>query len=199
MSKNTNKVSNMYGRARRIAFAKKCIYIALGFLAVFVVIKLVTKVVNHEDENVNFYYLRKYMEVNGYSCERLDLTGGSCTKRAEVTGYNFIRYDDGFEYQVRTSSYTLTMRLASNDGSKISFKTTTDAIAGYKGKNYTCTYKENILNELDKCTETSDFTELDLGAYRGVIEKAIFDLNEIVDASGYKKDVLVNKFEWIKK
>ncbi|HAB67367.1 MAG TPA: hypothetical protein DCE23_08370 [Firmicutes bacterium] len=199
MAKDTNKVSNMYGRARRIEFAEKCVYIVVGILAVFLVFYFISHTFNKVDENVNFAYLKKYMEQKGYTCSLLHLPGGKCSSSNGIKGYTFIRYENGFEYIVKTKAYSLTIRLVSKDDNSIKFKTTTDAIAGYKAKEYSCTYKDNIIGGLDKCIEINENTELDLGAYTGVIEQAMYDLNELIDASGYNKNKLLEDNEWVRK
>lgn len=199
MAKGTPVVSNLYGRARRIALAKKCIYVVLFIIVIVLIGSFLSYLANREEENVDFAYLKEYMQTKGYSCELLEVTGGKCTYSTGVTGYSFIRYDNGFEYVVRTKAYTLTIRHASVNDSKITFRTTTGALPRYKSKDYSCTFKDNVVGGLDKCIEVEEFTELDSDAYLGVIEQAMVDLNEMIDASGYKKDKLLKNNEWIKK
>lgn len=202
MTENKNskmpKISNMYGRARRIAFLEKCIYIVVGIIAIVIIAYIITHTVGKADDNVNFAYLKQYMETKGYGCERIDLPGGKCSMYNEVSSHIFIRYDNGFEYLIKTKAYSLTMRHAPGNDSKINFKTTTSAFSGYKSKEYNCSYKGNILNEIGKCVEINDGSELDMDAYIGVINMAKDELNELVDMSGYNKKKLLEKYEWVK-
>lgn len=197
MEKN-NKVSNLYGRARRIAFLEKVIYCAVGIVALILVVLVLANRPEKTDQNVNFAYLRTYLEDRGYVCEVLHRVNGQCKKVGKVSDYTFIRYDDGFEYIVNSKGYILDIRHKSNDESRISFRTTNDAFAGYKNQTYSCQFKNNVLSELGECS-TSAGDKLDMNSYIGVIEQSIYEVNNMIDSSGYKKDKLVNDFVWEKK
>lgn len=194
----SNKVSNMYGRARRIAFAKKVIYILVGLLVITLVLLFVFRKKEDVDLNVNFYYLREYMENKGFRCSTIHRTGGTCVKTNDNNKYTFIRYDDGFEYLANTKGYFLTVKhKASMKDSSITFRTTPYALAGYKNLSYTCQFEGNVLNVTD-CINDEDGSVLDSEAYLGVIKQVSLELNNIIDSSGYDKNVLLNDYKWQK-
>lgn len=198
MDKKVPKVSNLYGRARRIELVERIAYIVVGIIAVVLVILLVSQKTDDTDDNINFAYLRRYMEARGFSCELIHRSGGQCVLNNRNTIYSFVRYDDGFEYIVRSQAYVLQIKHILSEEDTITFKTTSDAFSGYRNKNYTCIYKDNILNEIDKCLDEED-NELNLKSYTGLIEQTIYELNNIVDSSGYNKARLVNNYIWEKK
>lgn len=198
MDKKVPKVSNLYGRARRIELVERIAYIVVGIIAVVLVVLLVSKTTEKTDDNVNFAYLRNYLEAKGFSCELLHRSGGQCNLRGKNVSYIFIRYDDGFEYIVRTKSYNFHLKHILSDEDKITFRTTSDAFSGYRNKNYTCSFKDNILNGIDKCVDEDDEV-LDLEAYTGTIEQIIYDVNNIIDSSGYDKNRLISNNVWEKK
>ncbi len=193
------KVSNMYGRARRIAFAKKCAFAILVVLAAVFLFRILSTAFKHEEKNVNFEYLRSHMESRGFSCQVVQEVGGKCVKQSKNYGYTFIRYANGFEYIVKNSAFSLTIRHGSERESKIDFKTTVDAFPGYKEKEYKCDFKDSVVGELGKCLEVDDGSLLDLPVYTSVINIAIRDLNEIIDASGYSRKDLLEKNVWSKR
>lgn len=197
MDKNT-KVSNLYGRARRIEFAERIAYIVVGIIAIILVIFLVSKQQANVDRNVNFTYLREYMEAKGFNCEMLQKSGGQCTLNNEVSLYNFIRYENGFEYIVKTKSYALSIKHVLTEEDKITFRTSSEAFSGYKNKKYVCSYKDNVIKELSSCF-SEDGEELDVASYVGVIKQAMSDLNNIIDSSGYDKNELMEAYQWRKK
>lgn len=198
MDKNSIKVSNLYGRARRIEFVEKVAYLVIGIIAVILVIVIVSNQKEKVDDNVNFAYLRRYLENRGFNCEMIHRVGGQCSLVNDTSTYSFIRYDDGFEYIMVTKSYTLDIRHKLSEEERITFKTTSEAFSGYRNKSYTCRYKDKVVGELDKCID-EDEKELDLNSYKGMIEKAIVELNNIIDSSGYDKDELLDNYKWTKK
>lgn len=194
----SNKVSNMYGRARRIAFAKKVIYILVGLLVITLVLFFMFNKKEEVDLNVNFNYLREYMENKGFRCATIHKSGGSCIKTNENNKYTFIRYDDGFEYVANTKGYFLTIKhKASIDDSSVTFRTTTYALAGYKNLSYTCQFEGNVL-KVTECMNDENESKLDSEAYLGVIKQISLELKSIIDSSGYNKDVLLNEYKWQK-
>lgn len=196
--KKNNKVSNMYGRARRIAFAKKVIYIVVGLLIITLVLLFVFRKKEVVDLNVNFYYLREYMENKGFRCTNIHRVGGTCVKTNDTNKYTFIRYDDGFEYVANTKGYFLTIKhKASLNDSSVTFRTTTYAFAGYKNLSYTCQFEGNVL-KVTECINDADDSKLDSEAYLGVVKQISLELNNIIDSSGYNKDALLNEYKWEK-
>ncbi|MDE5888633.1 MAG: hypothetical protein K2H20_01290 [Bacilli bacterium] len=198
MDKNGIKVSNLYGRARRIELVEKIVYTVVGIIAIALVITLVSKQVENTDDNVNFAYLRRYMEAKGFSCELIHRAGGQCVLSNENSMYSFIRYEDGFEYIIRTQGYTLSIRHKLSEENRIELRTTSEAISGYRNKQYRCSYDESVIGELGTCID-QDENELDLKSYLGLIQQSIVELNRIVDVSGYDKDKLINNYVWEKK
>lgn len=205
MDKNVNKVSNLYGRARRIAFVEKVVYWLVGIIAIVLIVFVILNRQEKVDGNVNFAYLRTYLEEKGYRCDMLHRVGGQCIKSGKYETddlsfsytHTFIRYEDGFEYINNSRGYILDIRHKSNNESRISFRTTDNAFTGYKNQTYSCTYKDNVINELGECS-SSNGNVLDVASYISVIEQSIEELNRMIDSSGYKKDKLLNDFVWEK-
>ncbi len=198
MDKKNAKVSNLYGRARRIELVEKIAYVIVGIIAVTLVLVLVSRQTVNTDDNINFAYLRKYMEANGYSCEMIHRSGGQCLLSNTNSTYSFVRYDDGFEYIINTKAYTLNVKHKLSEENSITFKTTSDAFSGYRNKKYTCDYKDSVIGKLEKCLDEED-NVLELKSYVGLIEQSINELNNIITASGYDKDELINNYIWEKK
>lgn len=196
MEKNNFKVSNLYGRARRIELVEKIAYFVVGIVAVILVVFLVTKQTANHESNVNFSYLREYLEDRGYICDRLQLSGGQCIMTNENSTYMFVRRDSGFEYNINTSSYILNIKHYLNGEDEISFKTYSDAFVGYRNRNYICSYKGTIIGGLDKCEDEDTGEILDLESYKGIITKAMQDVNNILDSSGYDKEELLENYIW---
>ena len=198
--KVTNLVGTnaLYGRARRIEFVERATYIIVGIIAVIVVFIVVGKKNSYNETNVNFSYLREYLEARGYICEVIYRSGGSCTSVSKAVTSSFIRYDDGFQFITKSNGYFLEITYMDSKGDYIKLKTTSYALQGYVNRDFTCTYKENIFNEIESCKD-QDGQVLDSDTYIGVVNKALYDLRNIVDNSGYSKDKLVEKHEWVKK
>ena len=187
----------MYGRARRIALVKK---IAIVAVLIFIVYILFTKVFikeNFVDQNQNFAYMKSYFNGKGYICERIEHNAGRCYKETETTYIGFIRYDDGFNYVDQSTSYRLTINYLPTEVNQIVLKTNSTSLEGYKNKIYYCTTKDNVLGEIDKCV-TEDGEKLDVQSYIGVVEKAQSDVDKIINASGYDKEVLLEEYKWQK-
>ena len=66
-----NKGTRIYGRAQRIEFFQKVIYFVIAVFAIAIVFIILSNRKESVDDNVNFSYLREYMEANGYSCEMI--------------------------------------------------------------------------------------------------------------------------------
>lgn len=198
MSDKSNKVSVFYGRARRIELYEKIAYIAAALIAVIIIVVLVSRQSTDDDRNVNFSYLRDYLQNRGYSCELLHQVNGGCTKRTDNTLYNFVRYEDGFMYTVKTDSYLMQIVHSLEKSDSIVFSTTSDAFFGYRNKKYYCDFEKNVLGALGEC-KTKDGDVLSLNSYRGVIERAQYDIENMIDASGYYKKSLIENYIWSKK
>lgn len=202
-SNNNGKKVNVsfFGRARRVEIVEKIVYVLVGIFAVCLTIFLVTRTKDvFVDKNVDFAYLKQYLESKGFTCEMLQDSGGSCSFENDYSNYSFVRYNTGFVYILKTDNYRLLVNHVSTGTDYITFVTYDTAYYGYKNREYVCTNvdENNILSDISSC-ETSDGEVLDLGAYLGVVNMAVSDLNDIIDSSGYSKDSLINDYEWIKK
>ncbi len=193
-----NKTIRFYGRARRIAFVEKIVYFVIGVIAITVVILIISLQRDPVDDNVNFDYLRKALENSGYNCEMIHKSGGQCVLKSDNSTSNFIRYNNGFEFIERTNGFVLLFKHVSSSEDEITFKTSASAIAGYKNNNYVCHTKDNILGEFEKCVDMEE-NELDSNSYISIIQLALKDLNNFIDASGYDKDILISEYKWTKK
>ena len=198
MSNKSNKVSVFYGRARRIELYEKMAYVAVGIIAAIVVVFIVTKQATNDDENVDFARLRTYMANRGFSCEMVHKPNGFCSKSNVTPSYPFTRYDDGFMYRVKTKSYTLEMVHSMKKENEIVFTTTSEAFYGYKNKTYSCSFNVSVLGDIRIC-KTVDDEILNLSSYKGVIEQAQMDVSNILESSGYYKDILLKDYKWQKK
>ena len=139
------------------------------------------------------------MEKQGFRCEMLQMAGGNCQKKSSNNSYTFTRLETGFEYIVKSSGYLLDIRWSDDSkGDYITFKTTAEAINGYRNNFYTCSYKENIVKEIDKCVDENE-NELDLPAYTSIINRSMYDLDLYITNSGYNKKKLLEDHEWSKK
>lgn len=187
----------MYGRARRIALAKKIAIVVVLILIVYILVTKVFVKENFVDQNQNFEYMKSYFNGKGYICERIEHSAGRCYKETDTTYVGFIRYDDGFNYVDQSTSYRLTINYMPKEVNKIVLKTNSTSLQGYKNKIYYCTTKKDLFGEVDKC-ETEDGEVLDVQSYIGVVEKAQKDVENIINASGYDKDTLLKEYKWQK-
>ncbi len=189
----------LYGRARRIDFIEKATYIVIAIISIVLVFVIVGKESSTSREyNVRFSVLREYMEARGFGCELVYQNGGACTSRSAAGLTSFIRYDDGFEYIVKSDGFFFNITYTLSKGRSMNLKTTAYALEGYRNMKYTCHYKDSVIGELDYCADDKD-NKLDSPAYLGVVEKAMYDLNNILSNSGYKKDRLIEDCVWEKK
>jgi hypothetical protein len=138
------------------------------------------------------------MEARGFGCEMVYKNGGACTSRSEAGLTSFIRYDDGFEYIVKSDGFLLDLIYSKSKGDTIKLTTTAYALEGYRNMKYTCHYKDSIIGEFDYCVDEKE-NRLDSPAYIGLVKKAMYDLDNILSNSGYKKDKLIENNEWVKK
>ncbi len=189
----------MYGRARRLDFYKTILIVVVILLVVYAVIRLVINIIPKKDTTEEFYNLKKYMVDSGYVCENLKASGGTCKITKDNLLERFTRYDDGFEYIYNNGKYMINIYHVKNV-ERFVFTTSDTAFTGYKNKEYSCTYKDNIIGELDTCTLVDNkYAKLDNEAYISVIAKPMVELNKVIMASGYNKDTLINEYKWVKK
>lgn len=188
-----------YGRYRRVEFAKKVLVIFTAVLLLVLAIAFLSKkVIGRVNTNVEFAYLKQYFKGNGYSCQTIEKDGGNCFKESETGSVYFTRYDEGFYYLIKTDNYELYFRHIVNTYNDITFSTTDTALAGYKSKTYSCYTDDGITGKLEECI-TKNGIKLDSETYIGVVNEYINKLNEIIDASGYRRDSLLDDYYWIKK
>lgn len=193
-----NTGNAFYGRARRIEFVERLVYVTVGIIAVVLIVMLVFKQSSSAERNMNFAYLRNYLESRGFQCNMVHVSGGQCTLTNEYSTHSFVRFEDGFEYIAKTDSYLLNIRHRLSDENSIIFKTTSEAFVGYKNQEYSCEFVDNVVNQLGNCKTELD-EKLDIDSYIGVIEQAMKDVNLIIDNSGYYKEELIENYKWIKK
>ncbi len=189
----------MYGRARRLELIKKITIIVVAVIGVLITARIVIGFLLKKETNVEYYQLKKYLTNKGFACESLITSGGACKYNSDNVTERFIRYDNGFDYLYNNKSYVIEVYHV-NGEDKILFNTGENAFANYKNLKYSCTYKESILNEIDKCTLLDDEdVVLDNEAYIGVINQKIYDLNLIIKSSKYDINDLLNNYKWNKK
>lgn len=192
-------MKKMYGRARRIRLYVIIALVVCVVAAIFLVFFNSKKenIVKNVDDNVNFRYLVDYFVGKNYSCEMLQKSGGKCYLNVNDKFYQFTRYDNGFEYVLRTNTYILIIKHTSLTGDTIDFRTNNNAVSGYKSREYTCTTKGSIISEFDGCMD-SNGEQLELVTYIGVIEQSLENVKEILHASRYNVDELLNNYVWTK-
>ena len=190
---------NLYGRARRIALYRNIGIIAGCVIAIAVIISIIFSGVKESTVSTEYDLLRKYFVDRGYSCEMLNTSGSKCNLSTDTTKYVFYRYDDGFEYNVKTNSFNLSIihRLDKND--QLTFKTTSEAFEGFKNQKFICDYDNNVLGKVDSCVAEVEDIKLDVKSYLGVIEQSQVDVTNAINSSGYSLDNLLSNYEWIKK
>ena len=190
----------MYGgRVKRIELAKKLAVVLLCAVIIFVSIKkLTTKEVVY-DPNGRYEYIKSYFASNGYTCEDLTSSGGRCNKDKGLFKSEFVRAKDGFTFLDAGEDYVVNIYYTKDTINKngIFLRTNASALAGYQKKNYTCTTKGTIIDELDKCVD-EEGNELDSGAYKNYVQKAIMTVQGAINASGYDKKALIEDFKWVR-
>ncbi len=193
-----NREKFFYGRARRIELAKKIIGIVLIVLVLVIFIYFISTRVKIFDRDVEYSYLINYFEKKGYNCQMIHKSGGTCVFVSDDTKYTFVRYDEGFTYVMRNDSYNLEFKHYIDSPDSIIFKTGDTGFAEVRNKYYYCTTDNSVIGNLKECV-TSDGEKLELDAYIGVVEKGIYELNGILNASHYDVDSIINDYSWIKK
>ncbi len=189
----------MYGRAKRLNFLKWIVIVLVAVLGVFYLGKTVVSLLIKEDDNVEYRYMRDYLVGKGFSCQSLKSSGDSCKIKTDDVYELFIRFDNGFDYIYNNKSYVIELYHVGGK-EKFQFSTGDTAFSGYKNLKYTCSYKESIVGELDKCVlETDDTINLDNEAYIGIINKTMFEVRKILYSSKYDVDDLLNNYKWTKK
>lgn len=186
----------MYGRARRIQALKILFLVVAIIVVIFISGTIFYNIFVKEDDNVDYAYLAKYLKNKGYTCELLKYNGSSCKLDGAGTYNMFTRYDDGFEYTILTDSYYIAI-VHVKDLEEFSIKTNEKAFSGYKNKKYYCKFKDSLIGDLDKCTD-EDNNSLDMEIYKGAVESAMNDLNNILNSSGYKVEELLKNYKWVK-
>ena len=188
-----------YGRARRLAIVRSIVIIIVIIVVLFFVYKLLRgNEVTIVDNNINFAYLKDHFKSKGYSCDRLEKDGGRCVYDVGNNYMSFTRYNDGFVYLVKTNSYTIQFRHVKSTYNDFKFITNENALAGVKNSEYYCITSNDIFGEFDSCS-TVKGVELTTESYIGAIENALSNMNAFIDASGYDRDALIEKYEWQKK
>lgn len=196
--KKTNKSMFFYGRARRLDLAKKIGFIVLCLVFIAICVSVILKREMFIDRNKNFEYLRSYLERNSYSCELIENSGGRCLRVNSAGGKNiFVRRDNGFEYSVKTHTYSVQIRHVKDTHEDIVFTTTSAALNGYKSKQYNCLTQGTIVSHVSTC-QTENGELLDSDTYRGAINSAIDEALEILNASGYDINSLLKDYVWKK-
>lgn len=189
-----------YGRARRIELAKKTL---IGVVALILVIVIIVALISHfskkDVRNSEFLQMKNYFASKGYVCEAIEKDGGRCyydNKDIDMF-YSFTRYNDGYVYLIRTSSYSIIFRHVLNSYNRIEFNTNSNALMGTRNKDYLCYTSEDLIGDFNYC-ETSNGEFLDSATYTGAVKLAINNLNEIINSSGYNRDKIINDYVWTK-
>ena len=185
----------MYGRARRLQFMQS---IAIGVAIVVVIVLSVvffTNLFARSKQHEDFKTLKNYMVQRGFACELLEEPGSACKYEKEGILIRFVRYEDGFDYNVSTDAYYIQIKHV-KDEDKFVFRTTEDALAGYKKKIYYCKYNDSIIGTLKECV-TENGQELDSPVYIGQIESAMNDISLLLKSSNYKVDKMINDYQWV--
>ncbi len=190
---------NLYGRARRIALMRNVIVIIGCIVAIVVIISFIFKdnggnIVLGEYEQLKNYFLNR-----GFTCEILENNGGKCISNANNVKTTFYRYDDGFEYSVKSDSYSLFIAHRLEKEDEISFRTNSNSFVGYRNQNFICESEKDVLGKIVKCKSETEGIELDIKSYLGVIEQSQVDITNAVNSSGFSLDNLIINYEWIKK
>ena len=185
----------MYGRARRIQ-ALKTLGIAVAVIVV-IVLSAMFFINFFAKRNAvdNFQTMKKFMKQKGYDCELIEHPGEACKYTRDDILARFVRYEDGFSYNMSTNAYYIEIKHTKDD-SKFIFRTTDEALKGYKNKIYKCTYEGSIIDKLKECKDEDDRV-LDSVAYQGEVESFMNELALILKGSGYNVDKLLKDYQWV--
>lgn len=187
----------MYGRARRIQ-ALKTAGIVAGVLVVIALVALIIfKVVEKNNKQDNFVTLKQYMRQKGFDCELIENPGEACKYNKDGVLARFVRYEDGFSYNVNTDAYYLEIKHTKDDN-RFVFRTTDEALKGYRNKIYKCYYEDSIIGTLKECKDEDDRL-LDAAVYRSKVEEFMNDLSLIIKGSGYDENKLIKDYQWVDK
>ncbi len=185
----------MYGRARRLQFLQSLLIgvaiVVVVILSFFFFINLFTKSKQQND----YKALKNYLIQRGFSCEILEEPGSACKYDEEGVFIRFIRYDNGFDYNVNTNAYYIEIKHV-KDEDKFVFKTTDEALVGYQKKTYYCTFNDSIIGTLKECVTESGQT-LDSAVYIGQIEAAMNDISLLLKSSNFNVDKIIKDYQWV--
>lgn len=196
MNNSNNVRTTFFGRARRIKLMKQVIIGALALLVLVILVLLVVKKTTEiKEEKKSFGLLKQYFELKGYTCEIIEKSGGHCELRGDNIQYIFTRYDEGFNYLVKASSYTIEIRHYVNTYNDIILTTNTSALDGDKSKTFTCTTNDGLLGEIQDCIDKNDVSVVN-EVYLGAVQMTINQLNDIINNSGCNKNKLINEYYW---
>lgn len=190
---------NLYGRARRLALIRTIAIVIVCIVAIVLIIKFIFSGGNTQTIVSEYDKLKNYFLNRGFTCELLSNSGSKCVSNNNGIKTTFYRYESGFEYSVKTESYSLYMVHRLDKEDKIEFVTTSEAFTGYKNQKFTCTYEKNVLGKVEKCEAADETTVLDVKSYLGVIEHAQAEVTNAINASGFSLDSVLINYEWLKK
>lgn len=185
----------MYGRARRLQFMQS---VAIGVAIVVVIVLSViffTNLFARSKQHEDYKTLKNYMVQKGFACELLEEPGSACKYEKEGVLIRFVRYDNGFDYNVSTEAYYIEIKHVKGE-EKFIFRTTGEALSGYRNKIYNCTYDGSIIGTLKECVTDEGLT-LDSPVYIGQIESVMNDISLMLKGSKYNVDKLINDYKWV--
>jgi hypothetical protein len=189
----------MYGRVRRIELIKRIAIVVVSLIGIVLVAKTIVDLLAPGAKVAEFSLLKRYLNDKGFACEKLTNSGAVCKYNTDNVTESFIRYDKGFAYLYNNSNYVVEIYHVDGED-RIDFSTGDDSFSNYKNLKYNCSYKGNILTAVDECVLIDDKdVKLDNEAYIGIINKKIYEVNMMIEASGYNKYSLLNKYVWEKK
>lgn len=192
----SNVKTLLYGRARRIKLMKQIILVVVILLVlVFGILFIFKKTTESKNTNKNFNMMRTYFVNRGYTCEMIEKSGGQCNLRGKNVQYVFTRYDEGFNYLMKSSSYTIEIRHIVNTYNDIKLTTNSSALEGDKNREFTCTTNDGLLGEVNSCVDNNNGNVIN-EVYLGAVQTAINNVNEIINSSGYKRDKIINEYVW---
>lgn len=185
----------MYGRARRIALVKYIIIILVVILVLYVLFTkiFVEKVFVDSSDDIN--YLREYLQSTGYLCEVVKDDTSNCSYKKDNLKKTFIKYSEGFNYVLESTSYRIIINYVPTENNKIVLKTNSNSLVGYRNKVYNCKTKGDLFGEIDNCS-TVQGDVLDVETYIGEVEKSQNEIKRILNASGYDVEFLLNTYDW---
>ena len=172
--------------------------VAIGVAIVVVIVLSViffTNLFARSKQHEDFKTLKSYLVSKGFACELLEEPGSACKYEEEGVLIRFVRYDNGFDYNINTDAYYIEIKHVKGDD-KFIFRTTSDALAGYRNKIYKCSFEGSIIGTLKECV-TDEGQTLDSPVYIGQIESAMNDISLLLKSSKYKVDKMLNDYQWV--